>query len=797
MYIEQTKLRKSLIETPDLYTNNILVDTVECTDITMAGVSVFGQKGYKQKILNTSQMLGRDYLQAEQIYSFMMVPTDYMNSKINQIVVYDDGGGSNLPSSPTYMSAQCYEDWEMTKLVDVHYSTNAIKQNGHGGECHWEFQNFTIRKNYGVIVFSLTTEYGGLQTDTNRIRSYSIKPTSNSNNRLYIGGWGTIDQDGRERGGVKTFTTYFSAILSIPTTGWTTHIADDTLHINDDDREALNICGEFVEDAEHIIRKMQIHDQVISTLMEPQTKSSASEIGYTTWLAARVHAWNMKISTNYVGKYLSQIMVERPGDDWANHDIIKGTRHQLFVDCISYETSQGGEVVQTVVDQFFSTNKAGYDKTSENPETYATEAKWKFDNIKILPQYDVLRFRVTTEENVAQYPTSAQEKAVYSKRLTNVPSQVSWGLIDQANTKIGTETLYFKFTLNDTVDWNRFRIQTDNHISNNDIHVTADQKSKISTIDQMQTHISDNVVHISSEERDNIDRVNDLVENFYTDIVTGYETNTYNSLQLVQGETYSRNNAYIRTFDVPCSAFIGKYFSSVELKSGNISGHSFITEDDTCWFTCQCLDSSNNVIDTFFSTNKNYQTGVETYSSWNFDNILIKPTYYKLRFSATVTEGEYQNTADTNLLSICLYSVDASQGCGITFKSDAHSAPSWMAVCNIEIKTPQIRQALDYNVSKDWIVKVVGTQNDDGSISTPLTDFLANSEIIYQYKTQAVMKYETQPQNDSFTPLTLTGNTHWEIEYHISFEFPVDKQYLLDNGLGNIEDGIYPVIIPK
>lgn len=542
MNIEETKLRKSLIETPELYTNEIHINDIYCgSDLHIT----------EMNSIDTKDIFGVYVVAPEQIYSFMMLTTQYTKKFLQQIHLESDGSGNGLPNVDVWMFADCYADQNGEVLLDTHYSTNSTRQktDGTSHATVWKFENFFIKEDYKKIIFSITKRQGTREPNTNRLRSNNI---GGNNNKRYLDGWKTINQAGV----AENFTTDFTIVYGRPDVGVLDHIYNTDVHLNEEIKEI--------------------------------------------------------IQSNY------------------------------------------------------------------------------------------------------------------------------------------------------------------EHTQNSDIHLNEE------TIEIIRT-------------------AQELVQNFYVDILAGYTTETYNSLDLVANKTYNRATSRIRRFIVPCTNYVGKYFSSVSLMSGqHNSGHDFTNENSKCWFACECLDSSGNVVDTFFSKEENYQAASLTYTTWTFDNILIQPTYRSLRFSATTQKGTIQLADNQNRLSSQEYvGVDRSLGWGMLFAAGTGITPTSMPDVTIEIKDPQTRKALAYNTSKDWIVKVIGTQNTDGSITTPLTDFLTTSEIIYQYNTQAVMKYEIQPQNDSFTPLTVTGNTYWEIEYHISFEFPVDKQYLLDNGLSGIEDDIYPVIIPK
>lgn len=189
-------------------------------------------------------------------------------------------------------------------------------------------------------------------------------------------------------------------------------------------------------------------------------------------------------TADYVGEYLTQVTIYRPTNIAYidSSDILHNNPQWLSVECL--------DVDGNLLDTYFSNDKDSQ-KDGEDNTTI-----WNFDEIKIKEEYHKLRFRVTTQENVLENQPQSMKRAILCYTYTNIPDTNDWGLIEQNNRVQAGHTMYFQFK---TIIK---KLSIEGHIENEDIHVTADEKTEISKITPLKalvdSHIGDDT-HLTAD----------------------------------------------------------------------------------------------------------------------------------------------------------------------------------------------------------------------------------------------------------------------------------------------------------
>ena len=120
------------------------------------------------------------------------------------------------------------------------------------------------------------------------------------------------------------------------------------------------------------------------------------------------------------------------------------------------------------------------------------------------------------------------------------------------------------------------------------------------------------------------------------------ETETADVVSILGIENFiNRGSETIHAFRFGCKDYFGRYFNYVTVRrqNGDNSIDSFESTNDV-WMAAICYDKNNNIIETFFSIDKNKQERNVYETTWNFDPFIIKSSYAFIEFRITMTEGE-------------------------------------------------------------------------------------------------------------------------------------------------------------
>ena len=332
MSIEQTKLFKKRIETPELRTNtftsenlegnNILADTIwfagHDLEDTLFGDNIVEMVFDPIEIISKANT-GTISYGAEQIIAFQMkVTQDYKGKYMTSVTLRrcDTNTGSGKPVAQleqVYLYANCMNS--EGEVIDIFYSLDKHQQTQDDGlQTTWHFEEpIKISKDYEFIRFYCTRVRGEAQTNVN-LRSSNIKI---DNTRQYINGWKTVDQ-----ASIKEFTTDFYVSVYQRTTGLLDHVNDTTIHVTAEDKERwdnleveLN-AGSFIEIGENNTISVKTADTLsLDENTVPTTKAVYLEIGQTLTDAQTYADEAVSEHINQSGLHTSSDLQNK----WNNH----------------------------------------------------------------------------------------------------------------------------------------------------------------------------------------------------------------------------------------------------------------------------------------------------------------------------------------------------------------------------------------------------------------------------------------------------------------------------------------------
>lgn len=125
-------------------------------------------------------------------------------------------------------------------------------------------------------------------------------------------------------------------------------------------------------------------------------------------------------------------------------------------------------------------------------------------------------------------------------------------------------------------------------------------------------------------------------------ILDDSETETADVVSILGTENFIRRDAEtIHAFRFGCKDYFGRYFNYVTVRRqiGDNDMNSFESTNDV-WMAAICYDKNNNIVETFFSNERNKQENGVYETTWNFDPFIIKSSYAFIEFRITQTEGE-------------------------------------------------------------------------------------------------------------------------------------------------------------
>ena len=125
-------------------------------------------------------------------------------------------------------------------------------------------------------------------------------------------------------------------------------------------------------------------------------------------------------------------------------------------------------------------------------------------------------------------------------------------------------------------------------------------------------------------------------------ILDDSETETADVVSILGIENFIRRDAEtIHAFRFGCKDYFGRFFNYVTIRRqiGDNGMDSFESTNDV-WMAAICYDKNNNIVETFFSNERNKQENGVYETTWNFDPFIIKSSYAFIEFRITQTESE-------------------------------------------------------------------------------------------------------------------------------------------------------------
>lgn len=137
-------------------------------------------------------------------------------------------------------------------------------------------------------------------------------------------------------------------------------------------------------------------------------------------------------------------------------------------------------------------------------------------------------------------------------------------------------------------------------------------------------------------------------------ILDDSETETADVVSILGIENFIRRDAEtIHAFRFGCKDYFGRYFNYVTVRRqiGDNNMNSFESTNDV-WMAAICYDKNNNIVETFFSNERNRQENGVYETTWNFDPFIIKSSYAFIEFRITQTEGEVNLNPNSHSMRI-------------------------------------------------------------------------------------------------------------------------------------------------
>ena len=446
MSIEQTKLFKRRIETPNITSNTLYTKDIIGDDLSYIGhYSTFRD----DLIIVEGGRCDAICLQFSKEH--------FITGRIGKLQFPYYGG----KDKQAYLAVQVYyegDDQTVTKTFQetVFSNQKCKEQKGDEGISEVFFDNLVLPKDYKFVRFIFSqnnTEAPNIYTGTNcealRVRIVSDSSGYNwdyDDCKVFTGTNATQNWYG-----YVNIVRLFSVIDEI-----NEHKNDTIVHVTEEEKTFWNskIDQDTLDEKLKEIGNL-FDDEAKETIRN--TKTIFAKEG--TGSAARLHAWDLK-SAEYTNEFLTQVTIYRPTNVAYidSSDILHNNPQWLSVECL--------DVDGNLLDTYFSIDKDSQKDGDDNTTT------WNFDEIKIKEEYHKLRFRVCTQEGVLENQPQSMARAILCYTYTNIPDDIDWGVIEQNNNVQAGHTMYFQFK---TVTKQSGMLD---HVNNTTIHVTAEDKER-------------------------------------------------------------------------------------------------------------------------------------------------------------------------------------------------------------------------------------------------------------------------------------------------------------------------------
>ena len=182
-------------------------------------------------------------------------------------------------------------------------------------------------------------------------------------------------------------------------------------------------------------------------------------------------------------------------------------------------------------------------------------------------------------------------------------------------------------------------------------------------------HVSKTDIHVTNEEKETwnnkIDettleeKLEDKLKDYDSLLQDGVIKETIRNTKDIFAKDNTGTGARVHAWDMKTAEYVGEYLTQVTIyRPTNIAyiDDSDILHNNPQWLSVECLDADGNLLDTYFSNDKDSQKdGEDNTTTWNFDDIKIKEEYSKLRFRVTTQEGVLENHPQSMKRAILCY----------------------------------------------------------------------------------------------------------------------------------------------
>ena len=182
------------------------------------------------------------------------------------------------------------------------------------------------------------------------------------------------------------------------------------------------------------------------------------------------------------------------------------------------------------------------------------------------------------------------------------------------------------------------------HVSKTDIHVTNEEK------ETWNNKIDETTLEATLEER---------LKDYDALLQEGVIKETTRNTKDIFAKDGTGTAARVHAWDMKTAEYVGEYLTQVTIYRP--TGTAYIEDSDILhnnpqWLSVECLDADGNLLDTYFSNDKDSQKdGEDNTTTWNFDDIKIKEEYSKLRFRVSTEEGVLEKQPQNMTRAILCY----------------------------------------------------------------------------------------------------------------------------------------------
>lgn len=533
MSIIETKLFKDRIETPELITNEILLNGRPVSDALFEGIvrtTLIDSREELRKLGNTPT-----HYAAQQVVGWKMQLGEQTHDyAIRQVTLRrcDTTGDAYALNNNVFMYIDCVN--QEGTIIKTVYSLNSTRQvSGDNNQTTWTFpEDFILIPEYTELRFYFTSISGQRQTDK-KVRSSYMKVGQNGG-KLHVNGWQTLYPNNL---GWKDFTTDFNIRCEKVYSGLQDHVRNDQIHLTPDFIERFNEVEQITKQNNFVsnISKqlLKIQTEQYSTLGEDYTVTDRGKSdAYAIELSKQHFTPNATSTTKYIIEKISL-------------PFIGGNTDQSYM-CVQFFNSQNN-----IIDTKFSSNTQVQSGNGIN--------QFVFEKLVIPNNYTYARIYYTQNNTDVPVLGATRSQVVNCKKLR---IRVLSLKTDDTNYTFDTDecqVISYENNTDDTASrktYNNWRAKIDiqaikytNHFENLDIHVSTEQKNKwnsyqqsiqeaIQSRDEIQTHINDNDIHVIGEDKERWD-----IHTNNTDIhVTQDDKERWNNIEIPQPIVYTEGN---------------------------------------------------------------------------------------------------------------------------------------------------------------------------------------------------------------------------------------------------------------